>query len=120
MNKIFYILLFSISIGFAESTTETLTETIEELPKTSVDCLILQDENSIICKYEHQRIEEDKEIQVRWIDPKGELSRERTLILPAGHGSIYDFRYIKGREKGIWQFKVIDNEVETSGTFEIE
>lgn len=112
MNKMIYILLFVISIGFAEL--------IEEDSKVKVDCLILQDENSIICKYEHERLEEDKEILVQWISPKGEISRERTLLLPAGHGSIYDFRYIEGRMKGIWQFKVFDDTVETSTTFEIE
>ncbi|PLY06291.1 MAG: hypothetical protein C0625_10020 [Arcobacter sp.] len=112
MNKLIYILLFTVSISFSEI--------IDEEPKISVDCLILQDENSIICKYEHERIEEDKNINVQWIDPNGEVSRERILLIPAGHGSIYDFRYIEGREKGIWQFKVIDGEVETSATFEIE
>lgn len=112
MNRLMYILLFTVSISFSEI--------IDEAPSLSVDCLILQDENSIICKYEHERMEEDKSINVQWIDPDGNISRERVLLLPAGHGSIYDFRYIDGRESGIWQFKVIDNEVETSTTFEIE
>ena len=112
MNKAIYLLFFIISIAYAEI--------IEEEPKVSTDCLILEDENSIICKYEHERSEEDREILVKWIDPNGELSRERILILPAGHGSIYDFRYIEGRMKGIWQFKVIENDQESSATFEIE
>ena len=112
MNKIIYILFFLTSLSFAEL--------IDEKPQTTVDCLILEDENSIICKYEHERSEEDKEILVQWIDPNGELSRERTLLLLAGHGSIYDFRYIEGRMKGIWQFKVKDKDLETSTTFEIK
>ena len=112
MNKIIYIFFFIVSIVFAE--------TIDEKPTASVDCLILEDENSIICKYEHERIEEDKEIMVQWISPTGEISRERALLLPAGHGSIYDFRYIEGRMKGIWQFKVNDNGVDILTTFEIK
>lgn len=112
MNRLIYILLFTVSISFSEI--------INDSPLPSVDCLILQDENSIICKYEHERIEEDKSITVQWVDPSGNISRERVLLLPAGHGSIYDFRYIDGREPGTWNFKVIDEEVETSTTFEIE
>ncbi len=112
MKKAIYLILFITSVVFAEI--------IDEEAKVSVDCLILEDENSIICKYEHERIEEDKEILAQWISPTGEVSRERTLLLPAGHGSIYDFRYIEGRMKGIWQFKVTDNGLETSTTFEIQ
>ncbi len=112
MNKTIYLLFFIISVTFAEM--------IEDELQASVDCLILEDENSIICKYEHERMEQDREIMVKWINPSGEISRERTLLLPAGHGSIYDFRYIEGRMKGIWQFKVSDDKIETSTTFEIQ
>lgn len=111
MKKVLYAFLFlSVSL-FAEAIEEETNK---------VDCLILQDENSIICKYEHERLEEEKIINVQWIDPQGEISRERELIIPAGHGSVYDFRYIEGRMKGSWQFKVLDNEKEFKGTFEIE
>lgn len=93
---------------------------IMEEDNNSVDCLILQDEDSIVCKYIHERIQTDKEIIVKWVDPQGEISRERTLVIPAGHGSIYDFRYIQGRQKGIWQFIVIDDKKEYSTTFELQ
>lgn len=112
MKKIILIALFLCSTIFAE--------TIDEDTKFSADCLILEDENSIVCKYIHERSDEDKEIQVQWIDPNGEISRDRTVLIPAGHGSIYDFRYIAGRLPGIWQFKVIDNDKQTVTTFEIK
>ncbi len=112
MKKLIYKLLFISSLAFCE--------TIDIESKNSADCLILQDENSIICKYLHERVEEDKDILIQWINPKGDISRERTLIIPAGHGSIYDFRYIEGRMKGIWQFKVIDSDIETTANFTIE
>ena len=32
-----------------------------------VDCLILEDENSIICKYSHERISVDKNITMKWV-----------------------------------------------------
>lgn len=110
MKKFLLVFLLVLSAGFAE--------TLEE--ESPVDCLILQDENSIICKYVLPRAEEDKEIKVQWIDPKGELSRERNLLIPAGHGSIYDFRYVNGRMPGIWTFKVFDSDKISEGNFEIK
>lgn len=112
MKKILLALFFILSIAF--------TEMIDEDAQYSADCLILEDENSIVCKYMHERSDEDKEIKVQWINPDGEISRDRVLVIPAGHGSIYDFRYIEGRLPGIWQFKVIDNKRETTTTFEIK
>lgn len=86
----------------------------------SVDCIILEDENSIICKYTQERSVKDKEIVIQWIDPNNEISRERTMLLPTGHASIYDYRYKDGRAKGKWTFKVIDNNIEYTTTFTIE
>lgn len=111
MKKFLYSMFFISSFAFSE--------TIES-QANSADCLILEDENSIVCKYTHERVDSDKEIQVLWIDPKGEISRDRNVVIPAGHGSIYDFRYIQGREKGTWTFKVIDAQIETTTNFELK
>lgn len=89
-------------------------------PKAEVDCLILEDENSIICKYINNRSRGDKTITFEWLDPKGEISRTRNMVIPAGHGSVYDFRYIEGREIGIWTFKVIDGKKILKTEFEIK
>jgi hypothetical protein len=86
----------------------------------NVDCLTLDDENSIICKYIHERVAHDKPIIFQWIDPNGEISRTRDMILPAHHGSIYDYRYISGRMVGTWTFKVIDNKNIYETTFDIK
>ena len=59
-------------------------------------------------------------IKIFWINPKENISREKEVLVPAGHGSVYDFRYIEARLKGLWSFKVIDNEKEFSTTFEIK
>ena len=85
-----------------------------------VDCLVLKDENSIICKYSHKRVNKDKTIRFEWIEPNGDISRARDMIIPAGHGSIYDYRYIKGRSVGTWTFKAIDETTEYKTTFVIE
>jgi hypothetical protein len=42
------------------------------------------------------------------------------MVIPAGHGSIYDYRYIKGRTLGVWTFKAIDESEEYTTSFVLE
>jgi len=121
--------LFFTTVLFAENEINNNIEnnSIEtaddiEILKTepNVDCLILQDENSIICKFETVRNTQDHQIIVQWIDPQGDISRSRDMIVPAGHASIYDYRYIKGRILGNWIFKVISDEKEYITQFELK
>ena len=109
MKKLLYSFLLLASICLAQ-----------EDKINNVDCLILKDEDSIICKYSINRLEHDKEINMQWIDPNKKLSRNRTITIPQGHGSVYDFRYITGRQKGIWIFKVIDYKKEYTTSFKLE
>jgi len=108
MNKILltFLALSSISLN-AEITNRA-------------DCLIIKEENSIICKYINTRKTEDRTVFVQWINPNEEISRKREIMVPAGHGSVYDFRYIEGRLKGTWTFKVEDKKKTYSSTFEIK
>ncbi len=118
LNKIFT-LMFALTVFFnAYAQEDVYIEDEENTP--SVDCLILKDENSIICKYNALRSTKDESIIVQWIDPQGDISRSREMIVPAGHGSIYDYRYIKGRLLGEWTFKVITNKSEYETTFELK
>jgi len=87
---------------------------------SNVDCLLLEDENSIICKYSTHRVNIDKNITFYWIDPNGVVSRQRDMVLPANHGSIYDYRYKRGRLHGKWIFKVVDGDIELKTTFIIK
>ena len=121
--------LFLITILNAENFNTQNDELIDDEPidysneakiEPSVDCLILQGENSIICKFETNRINTDQEIIIQWIDPDGNISRSRNMIVPAGHGSIYDFRYINGRLSGDWVFKVIENDKVFETKFELK
>ncbi|RLA73998.1 MAG: hypothetical protein DRG78_21750 [Epsilonproteobacteria bacterium] len=98
----------------------TATSTTMLANDDSVDCLILEDENSIICKYIQSRVNYDKKVKIKWIEPDGKITRIKELIIPAGHGSIYDYRYIKGRAMGTWTFQVIDEQQEFKTTFTIE
>ena len=107
MTKIIFIVLGLVSFAFS----------MDEI--NEADCLIIKEENSIICKYSAQREIEDKFIDVEWIDPEGDISRSRKIIMPSGHGSVYDFRYINGRMPGIWTFKVVDKDKTFTTNFEL-
>lgn len=109
MKKLSVLFLFLISFCFASG----------DYTPNEVDCLVIKEENSIICKYISERSSEDRFVNVEWIDPNGDLSRTRKILFPSGHGSVYDFRYLSGREPGLWTFKVIDNEKEFKVEFEI-
>lgn len=84
------------------------------------DCIILEDENSIICKYTQIRKDHDKEVIFQWIEPEGTITRKRVMSIPAFHGSIYDYRYIEGRTPGVWTFKVLDGDKEYTTKFTIK
>lgn len=107
MNKLLLSLILSASVAFG----------LDEI--SEVDCLIIKEENSIICKYSSLRETEDKFIDIEWVDPSGEISRSRKIIMPKGHGSVYDFRYIQGRKVGVWTFKAKDGDKSFSTEFEI-
>lgn len=107
MIKIFFLLALLLNISHAAN-------------EEGVDCLIIEEENSIICKYTHDRITEDKTILVNWIEPNGKITRSRDMVIPAGHGSIYDFRYLQGRTLGEWTFQAIDNGKEFTTNFTLK
>ena len=109
MKKLSAIFFLTISFCFASG---------EYIPNES-DCIVIKEENSIICKYMSTRSTEDRFINVEWIDPNGDLSRSRKILFPSGHGSVYDFRYLSGREQGLWTFKVLDMGKEYKVEFKI-
>jgi len=112
MNKLLYIMVLLLVVNILNA------ESLKELAKAI--CIILQDENSIICKYSHERQDEQREVKFEWVEPSGNTTRIRNMIIPAGHGSIYDYRYIKGRTKGTWIFKVTDDTEQTQTKFIVE
>jgi len=111
--KIKYFILTLLSFTFFTFANATSVN-------SSVDCIILEDEDSIICKYTHNRVNYNKIITVQWIEPNNQITRTREMIIPAYHGSIYDYRYKNNRTKGIWTFKVIDDDKEYKTNFTID
>ncbi|MBF7071036.1 hypothetical protein [Aliarcobacter butzleri] len=116
--------LLCMTIVFAESSADNnkkIEDTIQKSYNPNVDCLILEDENSIICKFEVIKdSQNEQKIVINWVNPNGEISRTREMLIPAGDSSAYDFRYLDGRESGKWDFKIIYNEKEYSTSFELK
>ncbi|MCT7556472.1 hypothetical protein [Aliarcobacter butzleri] len=124
MIKFLIPFLLCTTIVFAESSADNnkkIEDTIQKSYNPNVDCLILEDENSIICKVEVIKDpQNEQKIVINWVNPNGEISRTREMLIPAGDSSAYDFRYLDGRESGKWDFKIIYNEKEYSTSFELK
>lgn len=87
----------------------------------NIECLILEDEDSIVCKFEVQKDEENSQkVTINWISPNGEISRSRELEVAPQNASVYDFRYLDGREKGLWSFVIIYKDSQYSSSFELK
>ncbi|MCT7574845.1 hypothetical protein N5U00_05850 [Aliarcobacter butzleri] len=124
MIKFLIPFLLCTTIVFAESSADNnkkIEDTIQKSYNPNVDCLILEDENSIICKVEVIKDpQNEQKIVINWVNPNGEISRTREMLIPAGDSSAYDFRYLDGRESGKWDFKIIYDEKEYSTSFELK
>lgn len=124
MIKFLMPFLLCTTIVFAESSADNnkkIEDTIQKSYNPNVDCLILEDENSIICKFEVIKDpQNEQKIVINWVNPNGEISRTREMLIPAGDSSAYDFRYLDGRESGKWDFKIIYDEKEYSTSFELK
>ena len=121
MIKYIISFLLLINVLFAEDKVLNNQEIKENTPyNPNVDCLILEDENSIICKFEIIREDKEQQIIINWISPTGEISRTREMLIPAGDSSAYDYRYIDGRENGKWNFKITYQGKEYVSQFELK
>lgn len=124
MIKFLIPFLLCTTIVFAESSADNnkkIEDTIQKSYNPNVDCLILEDENSIVCKFEVIKdSQNEQKIVINWVNPNGEISRTREMLIPAGDSSAYDFRYLDGRESGKWDFKIIYDEKEYSTSFELK
>jgi len=76
----------------------------------------LDAEGKITCRLSTRRVGHEREVKFEWRSPDGEDDRERGILLPANHASIYDARFKAGRAKGLWHVEVeLDGEeVKTS------
>ena len=65
----------------------------------------------IKCKYKTVSKEYDRNISMAWTSPSTpQDDRFKTVLLPAYHVSVYDFRYFDGRADGSWTISATDEE----------
>jgi hypothetical protein len=107
----FFILILTVGFGLNLFAYDELSK---------AECVVIEEENAIYCKYVHTRTNIDKVVKFNWIEPDGTISRSRDMLIPPGHGSVYDYRYLQGRSIGVWTFEVIDNNQSIKTTFEIK
>ena len=93
----------------------------------SVLCEVLDDGiEKIQCTFVTPRKNEERTATFYWhSEAYPQDDRERELSLPANHGSVYDYRYLRGRAEGGWSVTVTltdaeGEETETSCLFSLE
>ncbi|WP_281951733.1 hypothetical protein [Nitrosophilus kaiyonis] len=64
----------------------------------------------IYCKYFIDRSDNEngKRVLFHWHSPSGKDDRKRVFEIPPYYGSVYDYRYLPGRENGKWIVEVKD------------
>lgn len=87
-------LLFLARAVFAQESTlscETIDDGIEKIQ----------------CTFVTQRKNVERNVEFHWhSESHPQDDRERFIILPVNHGSVYDYRYLRGRAPGIWRVSV--------------
>ena len=80
----------------------------------------LDESDKITCKLMTKRLTREREVEFEWRSPNGKDDRNRELVLPVNHASVYDMRTKKGRAKGMWSVEVEIDDTKVSTTFMIE
>jgi len=80
------------------------------------DVKCIQEEQRIICTYFIDRSDNSSGVTVRfhWISPSRKDDRIKSFRVPPLYGSVYDYRFLPGRESGHW--RVVVQELETNKT----
>jgi hypothetical protein len=75
-----------------------------------IACDIVEEDDKIIrCTYSSTRLAHDRTIRFVWrSETTPQDDRERTFVLPARYGSVYDYRYFYGRAPGLWRVEARD------------
>jgi len=94
----------------------TVVKEVKKSPQKQEALVCIDADDKITCKLLTKRVNKEREVEFEWKSPNGKDDREREMILPANHASIYDARSKNGRVKGVWKVEVEldDEEVTTS------
>lgn len=84
----------------------------------SLTCDVVNDgTEKIQCTFVTPRKNEARETTFYWhSESHPQDDRERIITLPAGHGSVYDYRYLRGRAQGTWTVTVSITDADGSET----
>ena len=78
----------------------------------------------IYCTYYIDRSDntEGVTVEFHWHSPSGRDDRIKYFWVPPMHGSVYDYRFVPGRESGTWRVVVREMETNRSAetTFDLE
>lgn len=76
--------------------------------ESSLVCEVIDDGiEKIQCTFVTPRKNEARETTFYWHSESfPQDDRERSITLPANHGSVYDYRFLRGRAQGIWNVTV--------------
>ena len=124
----YYLLVATLTLFFTgcsqdkeKSEKEDGIKVEKEVKKSSGsdEALICLDEgDKITCKLMTKRLNKEREVEFAWKSPNAKDDREREMVLPANHASIFDSRQKKGRVKGLWTVEVeIEDGEEITTTF---
>ena len=74
----------------------------------TIQCEVIDDGiEKIKCTFKTKRKAQERTTTFYWhSESHPQDDRERTIDLPANHGSVYDYRYLRGRAPGIWHVTV--------------
>jgi len=80
-------------------------------------------EERIYCTYYINRSDntEGKVVEFHWHSPSGLDDRVKIFQVPPFYGSVYDYRFLPGREKGKWivEVKELDTGKTSTTSFEL-
>ncbi|BCD68915.1 hypothetical protein [Nitratiruptor sp. YY09-18] len=80
-------------------------------------------EQRITCTYYIDRSDNTNGLRVEfhWISPSGKDDRIKIFRVPPFYGSVYDYRFLPGREPGKWKVvvKELDTNKSAATTFDI-
>ena len=124
-----YLSIFVLAVLFLgcsqdESSDKNSNKMIKHEVKKSADkneaLICLDEDNKITCKLMTKRVNRDRDVEFEWASPNGKDDREREVVLPANHASIFDSRDKNGRAKGVWKVEVEIGNEEVSTTFTVQ
>jgi len=88
--------------------------------RPSLECTaVSEDIEKIVCKIQVERSDYDRVVTFFWHSKRyPQDDRERTVVLNANHGSVFDYRFLRGRVQGEWSVAVTVDDTDEQNSAE--